>query len=426
MFTWHDVTRRHFCRLVFVTLALGPTCAVLLSAAWMATPHALAFYRRALAEQLAVDVQVDRVSFPLPGVTRYAGLALADSETGDWLARFQCVEVDESAVRTVVSCVAPEINARRMDLFWELAVRRLRLQSNLRRPTELVGREVHLDCGADAQTLGDVRVRFKQGESGPQALVVFHLADQPEDEARMAIFRGRSGASPGMLVQLETGRAVLPGTLLAALLPGWDRLGRSATLSGSLCWQDTPSGYSGQIRGAIGSIDLDALVTDRFDQKLGGTATIALERARVVEGRLVEARGTLLAGPGIISRALVSAAIAHLHTPAVALSDAPGSLLAYEQLGFRFALGERGLSIAGQCPGAAAGTLLLGRTGRPILLEPADELQSPLNLARALAPGDEQPLPVSVAAQELIRRLPVAADQDRTAEIAPAEPPTRR
>jgi hypothetical protein len=242
----------------------------------------------------------------------------------------------------------------------------------------------------------------------------------------MAIFRSRQPSGAGTLVQLETGSAVLPGSLLAAILPGWEQLGTSAAFSGSLWWQDSPEGWDGQMRGQISGVDLDALVTNRFAKKLGGTATIALERARIGQGRLVEAQGTVTAGPGLVSRALVIAAATHLNAPAASMSDAPGSLVSYEQLGLRFTLDEHGLSLSGNCPTAPSGTVLLGRSGRPILSQPAAEPQSPLNLVRALAAGTQQPLPVSVAAQDLIRLLPAADADARTARGEPASPTSQR
>ncbi len=284
---------------------------------------------------------------------------------------------------------------------------------------EVVSRQLALYFAGELQTLADVHVRFKQGDAGPQGLVVFHLADQPpEAEARMAIFRSRQGAGTGTLVQLETGQAVLPGALLAALLPGWDQLGPGAALGGSLWWQDGPDGWSGQIRGTISGVDLDALVTNRFGRKLGGTATIELERARIQQGRLVEAKGSVSAGPGLMSRALVADATAYLHMPVGPLSEAPGALVAYEQLGFLFTLDDHGLSILGNCPAAAAGTLVLGRAGRPILNEPPAESQSPLNLVRALAAGGEPSVPVSSALQDLIRLLPADAPKRKARNSA--------
>jgi hypothetical protein len=51
----------------------------------------------------------------------------------------------------------------------------------------------------------------------------------------------------------------------------------------------------------------------------------------------------------------------------------------------------------------------LGRSGRPLLMEPSPEPQSVLNLVRALAGGAVERVPVSTAAQELIRLLPAGS-----------------
>ncbi len=436
MFTWHDATRRRLCRLAFLALVAVPTCAVFLAAAWIRTPLARAHHRRALAEQLALDVTLNSVSFPRPELTRYDGLTIRDPESGDWLAQFSRLEIDESGPRTRIVCSEPELNATRLDLFWELASRRLRRQASIERPVEIAAPTLRLYFGSDVQSLVDVHTRFKQGEAGPQGLVVFHLDDQDSAaEVRMALLRssaGRGGAaSPGSapsgggptasaaatIVQLETGQAVLPGRLLAALLPGWEALGGSATLAGSLWWQEGPEGFSGQIRGRIDGIDLDALVSEPFDRKLGGTATLELEWARIRDGRLIDAKGRLAAGPGLVSRKLLADAASWLHAPAGALSDSPGTLVTYEQLGFAFAVDERGLTLQGACLSAPTGTLLLGRSGRPLLNEPPPAPQSPLNLVRALAGPGEERLPTTTAAQTLMRLLPQAARQGESGQL---------
>jgi hypothetical protein len=417
MFTWHEATRRRLCRLAFLALVVVPTCAMLLAAAWIRSPLAVAGHRRALAEQLALDVKLDQVSFPRPAVTRYEGLAIFDPESGDCLASLGRLEIDNSGQKTLVTCTQTELNAAALELFWELAARRLRRQSSLERPMEIVCRELTLHFGDHAETLLDVHTRFKQGDAGPQGLVVFHLAEQdPTAEVRMALVRNRQPSGIATIVQLETAAAVLPGRLMAALLPGWHQLGLSAALTGSLWWQDGPEGWSGQIRGRISGVDLDALVSDRFGRKFGGSATIDLERARIQQGRLVDAKGSVSAGPGLMSRALLADAAIHLHAPAGALSESPGALVTYDQLRFLFTLDEAGLALQGACLTDQPGTLVLGRAGRPLLMEPPAEPQSVLNLVRALAGAPEERLPVSSAAQDLIRLLPASKLADETLE----------
>jgi hypothetical protein len=242
----------------------------------------------------------------------------------------------------------------------------------------------------------------------------------------MALTRHRQAAGAGTIVQLDTGQAVLSGRLLAALLPGWDALGSSATLAGALWWQNGPDGLTAQVRGRIGGIDLDALVSDRFGRKLGGTATVDLQWARVQHGRLVDAKGTLTAGPGLMSRALLADAAQHLHAPLGATSDAPGTLLTYEQLACAFVLDQHGLQLQGACQPAPPGTLVLGRSGRPLLAEPPPESQNVLNLVRALAGTAQERVPVSSAAQDLMRVLPQIAPPESAPQTSERNPATSR
>jgi hypothetical protein len=127
-----------------------------------------------------------------------------------------------------------------------------------------------------------------------------------------------------------------------------------------------------------------------------------------------------------MSRALVADAAAHLHAPAGPPSEAPGTLVTYEQLAFSFLLDQSGLFLQGACLAAPTGTMLLGRSGRPLLMEPPAGPQSPLNLVRVLAGAGEDRLPVSTAAQELIRLLPASQPTAGSPQLGTRTPQSRK
>jgi hypothetical protein len=407
MFTWHEATRRRVCRSAFLALVAVPTCAVLSAAAWIRTPAALTWQRRALAEQLSLDVTLAEVRLARPQVGEYQGLSLSDPETGKLLARLRSVEANASGPQTLIACPQTEVDGTRLARLWELAGRSLRRHIDLKQPVHIFTPQLTLYTAGGLQQLECVRGRFEEGPAGPQGVMVFRLIGAPPAaEVRVAFRRNRQAGSASTLVQIETGEVLLPCELLAAFLPRWDVLGANAAFCGRLWWHDRADGAAGEISGQFTGVDLDSVLRTQFARTLSGTATINLERAVVRQGRLVEAQGTILTGPGQISRNLLAAASLHTHAPLSMPPAAQGQLVAYEQLGWTFTLDGEGLTIEGSCTRAEAGTLLLGPSG-PILKQPPLGPQSPLNLVRALAAAGDELVPASAAAQALVRLLPV-------------------
>src|SRR5262245_23035697 len=123
MFPIHQCTRRWICRASFLVFGVVPMACV---AAWSASIHSgahLAAVRSQLAECLGLDVRLDRVSYPRPGITLLEGLQLADPETGEVLASMRLLEIGgDERMRTIVAS-QPELDAVHAAGLWKLADR---------------------------------------------------------------------------------------------------------------------------------------------------------------------------------------------------------------------------------------------------------------------------------------------------------------
>ena len=171
MFAWHETTLRGLCRLAFGLLVVVPTCAVLLAAVWCRCPLSVEYYRRSLCEQLALDVHLERVSFPRPNVTRFKGLSLADPETGRPLAGFEVLEWRTGAQTSLVSCPRAELlDSSRLDLLTELVARRLRVFAGARAAVEIQAEQLTLRLadGVPPQILTNVRGQLNGAPSEPR------------------------------------------------------------------------------------------------------------------------------------------------------------------------------------------------------------------------------------------------------------------
>jgi hypothetical protein len=428
MFRLHESTRRRICRAAFLLLCVVPTASV---SAWCARRHlpgVAAAEAERLERELGLDVSLAGLRHLRPGRVLYEGLELADPETGRPLLQCRALEVDrqQSADRDgrprallVLLASQPEIEAAAIDRLGELLGRMLRRptgssQTDLR----LVAGQLTLRATDASQTVSEVQGSIASFSGGMQAEASFRLAgiDTPQP-IRIRIVRNRQITPPATGFELDTGGGAVPCGLLAVGLPLLERLGRRSRLRGYV-WANqtddgTSPGWEGEFAGQVYDVDLDDLVTGHFPHKLSGTAQLTVQSARFRQRRLEHATGTLVAGPGVISRSLVDAAVAQLGLVRGAEPQTPGELVPYEQLAAGFLIDARGLQLQGGCAASGnrhespvAGTILADRQGR-LLGEPAVQPQPVVALVRTLVPASQHQVPATRQTDWLIGHLPV-------------------
>jgi hypothetical protein len=151
---------------------------------------------------------------------------------------------------------------------------------------------------------------------------------------------------------------------------------------------------------------METATADRFPHTLHGTAQLTVQPARFRAGRLVEAVGSLAAGPGLVRNSLVSAAADRLRMTLRAESDASSPLVAYDRLAVSFRIGPDGLQLRGECAPAGSGAILVDRYG-PLLSEPISQPLPVAALVQALSAPSAVQVPATRQADWLLRRLPI-------------------
>ena len=192
--------------------------------------------------------------------------------------------------------------------------------------------------------------------------------------------------------------------MLAGPLDMAHHLGPHAQFRGSIWATETPDGWEGEMSGQFIEVDLQSLVSEQFPHRLSGPAEITIQNARIHHGRLEEASGMLTAGPGVISRSLLTAALENLHCTAGDAAAKVAALEQYEQLAFAFTIDASGLTLRGQCP-AKRGAILTSRDGA--LLSESAAAVPVVSLLRTLVPQSEVQAPATRESAWLISRLPV-------------------
>lgn len=417
MFSLHETTRRRFCQWGFVALCVLPTGLVLGGAYWLRSDNYRRRQEASLSQQFGLPVSIAKVTHPTPTTTRYERLEMLDPETKGLLARADVAIVDEQAGSLRLTLTQAEISSAFLERLRQWTDDRLRGKS--------IGtaRKLELEpCGLvinyftpdrSPKRLVELTGQIDLAAKEPIAMISCHLEGSGNAEpCTLRMWRDRGVTPARSNFEISTG-GPLPCLLAAPLLPALSRLGNRAEFEGTLWASAAPGGWEGAIEGPakIMGVDLDALVSGQLPHHLDGTAQIGLSKLSFRRGRVEEVKGSLSAGPGIISYTLLDGAVAEGLAVGLTKAKKPGHSLAYEELAMSFVLDSRGITLAGQCHGAAAGTLLTMRypdreQAVPVAASPG-ERQSVAALVRALAGKGESLLPASAEAQSLARLLPL-------------------
>jgi len=417
MYQLHDRMRRRIALAIFFTLGVAPTLAVSAWGVWWHSTRHVAAEAEQLGWRLGMKIWLSGVRHPRPGVVVYEELDARAPETNQPI--FRCREVEARwtggggdskgpSLQLVVS--QPEMNFLQWAEMWRLVDRvftRRAEPHDVR--LQLSAEQLTLAGRGQSHKLGQVEARVETLSGGPQALVTFRLAGRAASEpACLLVTRNRQVTPPATGFTLDTAGTPLPCPLLAIGLPGFDLLGPRCQFSGTLVASPSGDGPSGELAGQFTEVDLERLVPDRFSHRLTGTADVNVEMARFGRGRLQEAAGSLVAGPGMVSRSLLEVAVQRLGMAGGPGIDRDDRLIPYEQLALWFACDAKGLRLRGLSPAGGSGTILVGRRG-PILSEPQPPAQQmPLEaVVQAFAPEAEDLVPIARQRDWLMRRLPI-------------------
>jgi hypothetical protein len=438
MFRLHDKTRRRLCMTGFFIFCIAP---VLGAIGWCVArnlPWAAENEADMLARQLGLDVRIDGLKYLKPGVVLYEGLQLADPETGQPLLRCRLLEAQWKTIadaqgksRPALVLVASQPEVQFAGLRQLSALLQRVMQGQAGRPEvdlRISAGELTLQNGVNSQTLTAVEAGLDHPSGGVQAMAAFRLpGSDAKDPVKIRLVRNRQANPPASGFELYTGPSQLPCDLLAAVLPELAGLGPRARFSGYIWANQEPAGreaisWSGEATGQFLGVDLERLVSEHFPHKLSGTAEVTIQSARFARGRLEEASATVVAGPGVVGRSLLQAAVKHLQLQ----SDAKFELLAdqtpYDQLGCDIVLDAHGLKIAGRCPSAQGGVVMADQ--RLSLLVAGDAQVLPATaLIQTLAPESVVQVPATPQTDWLVTHLPMpqaASPQTREAALPPA------
>ncbi len=412
MFSFHDNTRIAWCRAAFVVLCLLPTCGVVAWCVAVRGPEYREAHERAIHDAVGWHARLQAVGLPRPGLTLYQGLEVSDAESGQLLAHAPFLEIESAGNRTSIALPFPaEINGLRLDALLRSAERLLRV-ADRECDVALSAQNVTLHLSGGDQTLTNVSGRLQHDANGARLTLSFALAGAASPSGpnaspaqfEMALAAPGDAAAPCTL-KFTTGGTPLPCALIGSYWPAALRLGTVCTFDGRVTATRRGGQWTLDVSGHLHAVDLARLL-EPFPHKLTGSADVSIEHATVVDRRLENAAGKLVAGPGVISRSLVHAAQQHLGLePSRQALLGRDNRLEYRQLNLAFAIDEQGLVLRGEFPKAAGAILVDDKL--VLVRQGTSERQPAVNLLRALVPQSAVHVPATRQTNPLAAFLPV-------------------
>jgi len=417
MFPLHDSSRRRISVAAFFALCVVPTVIVLVCGLARHMPGHVQTVATRLSWQLGQRVSLARVRYLRPGVVVYEGVELSDPETGDRVLRCRTLKVarerpmdNEGRGRPCLVMIASqaEVEAGRLDQVWQLVRGALTGRAgSVEWDVRLAAGEVRLKQGETSHALSQILGRIDRLPGGSQADVTFRLAEvETPEPIQVRVARNGQTEPPASGLGVYTGGGAVPCSLLALAVPEFEAMGPGSRFSGYVWANEAPEGWSGELVGKFSGVDLERLVAGRFPHTLGGAAELTIQKALVRQGRLEEATGSLVAGPGAISRSLLDAAAGRLGMVRGPDPRDPGQLVSYDRLAVSFRIDSHGLQLRGACPPAGSGTVLAGSLG-VLLGEPKAQPVPVAAVIQTLAPAGAIQVPATRETDWLMRRLPV-------------------
>ncbi|MBL9125060.1 MAG: hypothetical protein JNG90_15590 [Planctomycetaceae bacterium] len=414
---------RAFCRVLFVALCVVPTLTLGGWTYYQRLPSHRLACEQMLTRQLGLAVRLGSVEHTRPGDVRLLQVELREPETNELIARIGQIDARRHGHDWWVALAAPDLVLDGCQALTEL------LDRQLRWPTGGVDRRIHIVAehaclrdGEQAWKVKQVAAAVTAAPRHAEARLVFHWEEgAAEHPVSLKVARERDRPEPMTRLDLQTGEAPFPITLLRPWLAAGEWVGPKSTLVGRGRLDLGRQSRRWTVQGRFDQVELGELVTRHFGHDLRGTAQVLLD-AEGDGDRLLQASGELASRKGVISRSFLQALGQELSMSVAQLPAAMGEQVRFEELRLGYRVTDDGALALSGASRYAEGALLVDHNG--VLVREPPTTQDTAALIRALAVAGTPSLPASAPTAVLSRVLPMRTPGARSAPDR--EPPPRR
>ena len=423
MFSLHERTQRYLCRFAFFPLCVVPTLFVVWWCVWSNLSTRVDELAQEWSSSLGLEVSIQKLSTPQPGLVRLHGVQLRDAITNEEIASCPMLTLVRKEERWNVSMAHVEVKEAGLPSLWRV------LQESVETRPGHSSKSVHVEID-DLTIAGDGRslqlagleywtlphligrkasLEFKRAFSGNENMI--HVDCVRQDDT--------AGGTSRWNWSVLTGDSSLPAYLLAHFLPELEHLGSSCKIRGRLHWDTTGDGSEGRFSGAFSGIDLTRLAAVANLGAMTGRGRIDVESAVFRDGVLTEANARLASKAGSVDSSLLRKIdlllTRQIHSRQGHSSfGTAGGVLQFEQLAVKMstASDQDGWRLQGDCENALPGALMIDSLGEVVLRHTAEQASRPFSHGDVVAVfADPKSLwvPLSDQTRWLLDRLPLTS-----------------
>lgn len=299
-----------------------------------------------------------------------------------------------------------------------------RLTSSDETQIALVADRAEIAFGGKPQTVYDLAAILKTSREHPTLTASYLIAgDANAPRTRCEMILSQSAGPEGIRtsVTMKTLDGAIDARLLSPFFDPESWLGSLAKMDGTITLERREGhDWVAEFRGMFENVDLSSIVGHRFaGHRLSGKGRIAIEKARWADRGAgqgtgwIEARGTLLSGPGTISVGLLRALESRMHFRLGSPIDPEKRDLAFQALGLTFAMDAQGdLKITGALGHEYMPDAVFVQGNRPLPLARAPEgLASVRGLWNTLIPATVEVMAPAVSEANVLRSLPLPSSR---------------
>lgn len=372
------------------------------------------------SETLGVEVSIDKLATPLPGLARLHDVSFRDPVSHDVIASCPRVSVKQKNGRWAVSLGRIEVQEAGLPIFWNA------LKESVRSRPGQTRQGVHVDID-DVMLIGKNRsshftdldfwtyphlygrkatLEFKPALSGNDSLV--HIDCDQQGDATT----GKTRWSWSVL----TGESALPASLLAQIVPELKSLGSKSKIRGQLKFKTLGDTSEGSFAGTLSGIDFGQLTKQAGLGVMTGRGRLDVRSASFKDGALLAVDLRLASDVGVMDSSLMQK-LELLLRRQIRSAEAPSksviseAAVEYDRMALKLSIsGEsEGWRIEGDCENALPGALLVDRHGDVLLkqtAEQADKLFPLGDIAALFAAPESLWVPLSEQTRWLMSHLP--------------------
>jgi hypothetical protein len=358
-----ESTQRIWCRCGFLALALLPSLVLLVGWGWSRTPWTRHWERQAvqsyLSGRLGVTSRISHLQALSPFRRRLTGLDIHHPETGEVMARIDEAEILRRSSGWEVLIARMQVHSpSALQLADRLHECVLRQPDLIQPPLAISIRQ--LEFAEEEGTADSYRVvmEYRGDEQCSRGLLTLQPTKLPVSaRSRVEVERWHQLEEPLTRIVLQTGDEALPAELVATFCPWSRHLGDQVKYQGNLEWLCNGPAWSLVLQGRLKDVAWEP-VTARLAHRLVGHGELQLDEARILNGQLLQAVGSVSSAAGKISRDWLRQAHERLGLgidPEIIRSAA--SMVSFEKIGFGFHISGEGVAVHGQIPAHQANYL---------------------------------------------------------------------